>query len=1625
MNHGLFKLIFNRRSGLLTPTWEGASACGKASSTARACVLTLTLLFFAQPVLANPSGAAVINGNVSFATNGNTLEITNSPNSIINWQSFSINKDEITRFIQQNGASAVLNRVVGQDPSKILGSLQSNGRVFIINPNGIVFGQGATIDVAGLVASTLKMSDSDFLSGKYNFTDGNGAGAIKNEGAITTATGGQVYLIAPDIENSGIITSPKGEIVLAAGHSVSLVDPKNPQIVVSLTAPVTQAVNVGQLISEGGSIGIYAGLVIQGGTINANSASVDERGRIYLRGTKSTTLTAESVTNASNSAVGGGEGNGAGGGEINISSTETITIAAGASIEANAGQNGNGGLVTVLSDGHTQFDGKISAQGGAQFGDGGFVETSGQTISIGDTARVTTLAVDGSNGTWQIDSNDFTIAALDGAISGATLSANLANGNVSILNSNGANSEGSGDVNVNDGVSWNANKLTLTAARNININAVMSASGTSSLTLNTATANSQNAAASGAVVLGAAVSGGTVRVEFSPDGGFRGRVDFDRAGTGFLSINGNDYTVINSLGQENSGTGTDLQGINGNLSGFYALGANINASATMDFDGGFAPIGFGGEASFFGKFDGLGHIIADLNINRPESSNVGLFSSTSGAEIRNVGLQNANVTGQSNVGVLVGVMNSGSVNSSYVTGVVSGASTVGGLIGRNGGLIDASHASSKVMSSEVGASNIGGLVGRNNFAGNINNSYATGAVTAGSNASNIGGLVGRIDSPDGGGNISNSYATGDVSAESGSFNLGGFAGQNAGDISDSYAAGAVSVVGRGIEISGFVGRNFGTISRSNATGAVSSGMNSVNVSGFVGLNDGVIDSSFATGAVSSEDRSTNTSGFVGGNRGAIRNSFASGVVTGGSSTGVIGGLVGFNSLGDIRDSYFTGSVRTGSSVALVGGLVGLNEGNGEGGSIFNSYSTGNVSTLGNASRVGGLVGENRGGFIANSYATGAVSAGDGAFDVGAFVGRNVSGNFNEGSIDSSYATGAVSGGMGAYNLGGFAGFNDNGAYGGSISNSFATGSVTGGMIADNGAYGGSISNSFATGSVAGVVIAGALGGFVGNNTGTIGTSYSIGYVAAGAESDNPGGFGGLNTGTISNSYWNTETSGQTGSAGGAGLTTAQMLQSSSFVGFDFARTWAQAEGSSFPYQRVLFPNGIQVFSGVVGNYTLGAQRVERLSNGVSFGQNSIGVNGLYYTFSNPNQAINAGQQYQVNLVNGMQRGTYYGDAMALNTFLDFNVGDLLNNSNTPLSFANQTIALNVLNNGTINLNGGTIFTSLFTNNGAVNAISGTTEFRGGGAFNDVTEINSGATVNFVSGIYTINGEVNNSGVVNLSRDIGGEGTINNFGIITANGVDRTDTFSPILNNFGTLNVVGSDSYTLELFGVTNTGTINVADTNTLRLFSGLTNEGVLTGKGTIDVGEGTLINRGTIRPGASPGTLTIVGNLDLTPTSVLDIELASTAPGLFDVLNVSGNVNLAGILNVLQFGNYTASNGDIFGFFNAGLLNGTFSTVTSPATFRSALGYGSNGITLTTFPFVPMPPAPPIDPSLLTTLDFSKLPNTGSGSGSPAGNFNALLEFAPSALIGSGINAEFYLGEPLSGEKRDARLLCN
>jgi len=387
-----------------------------------AVAILLPLAAYAAPV-----DPVVRAGTATFAINGNVYTVTNAPNTIIDWRSFNVANGELLRFLQQHPQSVVLNRVTGNDPSQLFGLLQSNGRVVLINPNGILFGPNAQVDVAGLIASTLNLSDADFLAGRMAF-NGGGA-ALSNQGRITTPLGGSVFLIGGDVSNNGVITAPGGRILLAAGQSVQLADSGTPGLSVTLKADGKQALNLGELTARGGSIDLYGALVNHSGIARADSAVLDARGTIVLKASGDATVSGTlSATNAAGTggtvqvlgdsvSLGGaaridasgrdGGGTVLVGGDFKganpaVVNARTATVAAGAQIDASATGNGDGGKVVVWSNDKTDYAGSIAARGGALGGNGGQVETSGKRLSF-DQGRVNTLAPKGVTGNWLLD----------------------------------------------------------------------------------------------------------------------------------------------------------------------------------------------------------------------------------------------------------------------------------------------------------------------------------------------------------------------------------------------------------------------------------------------------------------------------------------------------------------------------------------------------------------------------------------------------------------------------------------------------------------------------------------------------------------------------------------------------------------------------------------------------------------------------------------------------------------------------------------------------------------------------------------------------------------------------------------------------------------------------------------------------------------------------------------------------------------------------------------------------------------------------------------------------------------------------------------------------------------------
>ena len=176
--------------------------------------------------VAGPDGANVVGGSATVQGQGSASVTINqsSERAVINWRQFDIGAGETTRFNQPSSSSVALNRVTGGlGPSQILGNLDANGRVFVINRDGILIGPSAKIDTAGFLATTNDIRNDDFMAGRYNFNiPGRPDASVVNHGTITAHSAGFAALVAPGVRNTGTITATLGTVGLASGNSFTL-----------------------------------------------------------------------------------------------------------------------------------------------------------------------------------------------------------------------------------------------------------------------------------------------------------------------------------------------------------------------------------------------------------------------------------------------------------------------------------------------------------------------------------------------------------------------------------------------------------------------------------------------------------------------------------------------------------------------------------------------------------------------------------------------------------------------------------------------------------------------------------------------------------------------------------------------------------------------------------------------------------------------------------------------------------------------------------------------------------------------------------------------------------------------------------------------------------------------------------------------------------------------------------------------------------------------------------------------------------------------------------------------------------------------------------------------------------
>ena len=247
-----------------------------------ATTLCLSLCAMAGGASANPEGAQVIAGVANTEVKGNTLNVTASNGTIIDWKSFGIDADEATQITLDTATGRILNRVTGGTRSDINGQLSSNGTVFLINTNGIVVGNGALVDTNGLVLSGLELSNENFSSGNYAFSGGNGS--VVNAGTIGGAKqDGSVALLGATVSNSGTIRTSTGDVLLAAGQKIKLASVGASNVYIELAGADNKVLNTGS-IDAANLIAMLAPSVTNTGSANGAQIVIDDDGNVEITG---------------------------------------------------------------------------------------------------------------------------------------------------------------------------------------------------------------------------------------------------------------------------------------------------------------------------------------------------------------------------------------------------------------------------------------------------------------------------------------------------------------------------------------------------------------------------------------------------------------------------------------------------------------------------------------------------------------------------------------------------------------------------------------------------------------------------------------------------------------------------------------------------------------------------------------------------------------------------------------------------------------------------------------------------------------------------------------------------------------------------------------------------------------------------------------------------------------------------------------------------------------------------------------------------------------------------------------------------------------------------------------------
>lgn len=447
----IYRLKFSKRLNALVAVSELARGCDHSTEKGSekparmkvrhlalkplsAILLSLGVTSIPQSVLASGlQGMDVVHGTATMQVDGNKTIIRNSVDAIINWKQFNIDQNEMVQFLQENNNSAVFNRVTSNQISQLKGILDSNGQVFLINPNGITIGKDAIINTNGFTASTLDISNENIKARNFTLeqTKDKALAEIVNHGLITVGKDGSVNLIGGKVKNEGVISVNGGSISLLAGQKITISDIINPTITYSVAAPENEAINLGDIFAKGGNINVRAATIRNQGKLSADSVSKDKSGNIVLSAKEGEAeisgvisaqnqqakggklmITGDKVTLKTGAVIDlsgkeGGEtylgGDERGEGKNGIQLAKKTTLEKGSTINVSGKEKG--GRAIVWGD-IALIDGNINAQGSGDIAKtGGFVETSGHDLFIKDNAIVDAKE-------WLLDPDEVSINAL-------------------------------------------------------------------------------------------------------------------------------------------------------------------------------------------------------------------------------------------------------------------------------------------------------------------------------------------------------------------------------------------------------------------------------------------------------------------------------------------------------------------------------------------------------------------------------------------------------------------------------------------------------------------------------------------------------------------------------------------------------------------------------------------------------------------------------------------------------------------------------------------------------------------------------------------------------------------------------------------------------------------------------------------------------------------------------------------------------------------------------------------------------------------------------------------------------------------------------------------------------------